>query len=272
MADKYITHAPGYDPTDDQIPPPRDSAAGAIGCGCLSLVVILLGVLGVFLFFNNRQQGELAATQTAIALTPTATQTVDAWAATGTAIFWLTFTPTPTPIMTATATSTGTVTPDVPASVTALFLTMVSPTPTPSITPTYPGSQYYSGGNNRESGQTVVVTRIVERPEVRYEEVEVTRQTQVIVPIVVTATLTPFFPTAESTEVVIPSLTPSFTPTWTASPTLTETPTPTWTPTSTETPSFTPTWTASPTLTETPTPTWTPTLTETPTETPTEAT
>lgn len=275
MADKYIMHRAGYDPTEDQIPPPRQSAAGAIGCGCIGLVVILLAVLGVATFLNNREEQRLGATLTVIALTPTATETVDAWAATGTAIFWKTYTPTPTPEYTLTPTSTGTVTPDFEATATALFATLMSPTPTPSITPTYPGSSYYTGGVNNggggsggSGGNTVVVTRIVTRPD--YERVEVTRQVQVLVPIVVTAT--PVIPTPDSTdEVVIPPPEPTITPTWTASPTVTETPTltptwtetPTYTPTWTETPTLTPTWTASPTET----PTYTPTWTETPTAT-----
>jgi len=253
MADRYIMHQAGYDPTEDQIPPPRESAKGILTCGAILVVVALASCLGIQAWASNRQTIALQSTQTVEALTPTQTQTVDSWAATGTALFWLTYTPTPTPE------STGemvTLAWDVFATATELYLDMHSPTPVPEGTQesAYAGSLYYSGkgGNTVVITKEVIVTRPPEREVIRVTvpvPVDVTVPVQVIVPIVVTATPspTPLPPTA--------ILTP------TATPTFTETPTPT------ETPSETPTMTF--TATFTPTATGTPTATATATETPT---
>jgi hypothetical protein len=252
MADSYHVHPAGYDPTDDQIPPPKESPAGLIGCGCIGVVVVLVAALGIVGFTNHQNAQNLHATETVIALTPTSTLTVDAWAATGTAIFWWTYTPTPTPE--ATEESTAEVTPestaemitlawDVFATATALYLDMHSPTPESTGEPTAPGSLYYSGNSGGQLAPTnppqqVIVTRevVITRPP-RIDVEEVTRVIEIVVPIVVTATRTPVKP--ESTqEATLP-------PTWTN--TATATPTPSETASETPTATFTATFTATPT-------------------------
>jgi hypothetical protein len=283
MADKYVLHQAGYDPTENQYPPPSQSPNGLIGCGCIGLILAIIVAIAVPSVINHNKQVALDATATIVALTPTTTATLDEWAATGTAIYWLTFTPTPTdtptetPDWTATPTSTGTITPDFGATATVLFILMSSPTPYHSPTPVLPGSAYYGGSSSTGSGGN---TNTITNPSVGgvgggsggdggvmikvvTKEVPHDNPYPVTVPpvvVIVTATRTPQPP--EATEL------PTIPPTWTntAIPTVTpsETPTATFTATFTETPTSTP----SATFTDVPTATFMPT--ETPTETPTD--
>lgn len=276
---EYVFHQQGYDPTEDRIPPPRAGTPGCLKWGCLGSLVLIIGGLIAFGVNANRQQTSSHATQTAIAEIPTTTPTLDAWAATGTAIFWLTYTPTPTLEVTFTPTSTGTVTPDIPGTITAIFITLQPPTSEateeirPQATPRPSGGVAVintgggGGGVISTSGQSQQP-----QPTPRPQIVVITRP-PVLIPVIITATPRPestqeVIPTQTATLTLTPTTTPSQTPTITPTETATETPTPT--PTLTETPTATatytdvPTWTLEPTWT--PEPTLTPTFTETPTE------
>jgi len=276
---EYIFHSADYDPTQDQIPPPKQSTPGCLKFGCFAIIALAIGAGVFFVNKNNQKASEAHATETAIAAIPSLTPTLDDWSATGTAIFWLTYTPTPTIEASFTPTSTGTVTPDIPASMTALYIILnpqaeasaeltAGPTSKPNkpkatakpSEPNIPGP----GGSDSPpppqptpKPQTQVITRVVPVP--------------IPVPVIVTATPQPL-PSATRTPTATLTLTATMTLTATASPTLTDVPTAT--PTETETPTATPTETptATPTATEWPTATLEPTLTEVPTEieTPTE--
>lgn len=282
----YNYRQSGYNPTTNQQPPPRTSARPLLTCGAIVLIVLFVAGIAAAMGINGQKAAQLAGTQTAVALTPTATMTVDEWAMTGTAIYWLTYTPTPTLDATFTPTSTGTVTPDIPATITAIYMTL---NPTAESTVEVFGNPLYKptlkptsipiiiGGNNGNttSGNTLppsagnyintMETQQAPQPKpptsVPQPPIVVTRMVEV--PVIVTATWPP---------TLTPSLT--HTPTRTPSPTLTATATPTETYTSTPsaTPTETPTSTPSATATEfpSPTPTETFTATLTPTETPTE--
>lgn len=273
MADRYIFHPQNYDPTEDRIPPPRQSTPGCFKWGCLSIFALIIGAGAFFAVKNNERQGQIRATQTAVAAIPTATHTLDAWDSTGTAIFWLTYTPTSTPTAsptleaTFTPTSTGTVTPDIPATMTAIYNTLMPPLTIGSLTPST--LEAGSGGSPEPKAQptsrpqVVVVTRetlieVTSKPQVvivtrESPPVAVTRQ--IVVPVIVTATPTSTLtPTFTATYTDVPTLTPTFTDIPSLTPTETPTPTPTYT--------NVPTLTLEPTLT----PTFTSTFTETPTE------
>ena len=124
MANRYSYRPSGYNPTQDQQPPPRADARPFL-TGCVVVIVILVvALVAVLMVTNGQKSAHLSGTQTAIALTPTTTLTLDSWSMTGTAVFWLTYTPTPTLDVTYTPTSTGTVTPDIPGTMTALYITL----------------------------------------------------------------------------------------------------------------------------------------------------
>lgn len=276
MANRYSYRPSGYNPTQDQQPPPRADVRPYLTCGVVVMIVLVLGGFIAAMIVNGQKSAHLSGTQTAVALTPTATLTLDSWAMTGTAIFWLTYTPTPTLDVTFTPTSTGTVTPDIPSTMTALYITLrphmvevtaeATPEPMARVTAKPASNTYYppvpSGGNPApqptERPQVVIVTRIVSHP--------------VPVPVVITATLR-----AESTQepLPIPTALPSATLTASATitPTSSATPSETATSTPSETPTDIPSSTPSETATEVPSPTATdiPTATETPSETPTDS-
>lgn len=277
----YNYRQSGYNPTLNQQPPPRSSLRPYLTCGGLVLIITVVSILAIGMGINGQKAAQVAGTQTAIALTPTATLTVDSWAMTGTAIYWLTYTPTPTLDVTLTPTSTGTVTPDVPATKTAIYMTLFptsestaelfgQPVQRPTRTPTTRPFINTGNGDTGTSGNTLppsagnyinsVETQQAPQPKPptaapQLPPIVVTRVDVVII----TATPWPTF---------TPSFTPTYTATWTA--TSTNTPTPTPTPTATLTPTPTTTPTETPTPTATATPTETPTPIPTPTETPTE--
>lgn len=273
MADKYIPHAPGYNPLEDQIPPPRDSPRGCLIGGCVVLLMLLAAGIAIPAFLNNRKAQAEGATQTAIALTPSATATIDSWGSTGTALFWLTYTPTPTLDVTLTPTSTGTITPDVLGSATSLFATMwTTYETTQEPTATKPGSLYYApataSSNNpapSNGGNTVVITRVyitqvAPGPTSRPPIIKIVTAT----PKPPTRTPVPR-PTAERTDEPTSTLTATSTLTQTA----TASETPTDFPTVTPSPSETATETSTPSETPTDFPTVTPLPTDTPTDLPT---
>lgn len=295
MKNVRIDHyQPGYDPTRDHIPPRQASLGPLVTCGVMLLFFAFV-VGGIVSFLATRHKQEAAALATAES-TPEATAeiTVDAWGATGTALYLATLTPTatetptPTPTETAAATFTATRTPDNwQATGTAIYVTlsgMWSPTPTfnsgPSSLAVQTAAAYKPKPTRSSSGLGVVGAQPIQPTQRPPSIVVITRESPPIVvtryvQVVVTAT-----PMAESTQEVQPSatlttvatltlistVTSTYTATATSSPT--ETTTVTMTPTATNT--DTPTATATATFTDVPTWTFTPTLTETPTNIPTE--
>lgn len=253
MAKSYSFHPPGYDPTQDRVPPRATGLKPLLTCGGLLFICIFVAGFGL----STAMSGSSKAKKTEEAASSmTATNTLDPWSETGTAIYWQTFTPTgtlsPTPTETATesATPTETVSPtldDWGATGTALYqLTFRPVTGTPNIQATIDALPTMHP--TRTPTQRPVNNAPPAPPERIYitqppRVVIVTERVVVPVPIIITATQPPIFmPTATQT--------PS------------ETPSPTFTLTPTETPSETPTATATATFTDVPT--------ETPTELPTE--
>lgn len=131
-------HPPGYDETLNRHPPNR-------GGGCFSMplliVVLVLAFIGVLIWMSarnasaNAQEGQDSANTVneAVTLTetPTPTFTVDAWSATGTAVYFSQLTPTSTP----TSTPTDTATLD-PWALTGTALYLSTQTATATFTPT----------------------------------------------------------------------------------------------------------------------------------------
>ncbi|MBZ0282091.1 MAG: hypothetical protein K8L97_15230, partial [Anaerolineae bacterium] len=103
MKPKISYHPPGYDPTQDRLPPRQATAGPLITCGMLLLFAC--GVIGFLAGnFSKGQAGDV--------VTPESTPevTMDDWSLTGTALYFVTLTPqTATPTHTATATETPTV-------------------------------------------------------------------------------------------------------------------------------------------------------------------
>lgn len=285
-------YGPGYDPTQDKIPPRQASLKPFMTCGVILLVVVFAAGAIIALVASNRK------TETAIVNTPETTPDVDAWEATGTALYWQTFTPTATETMTPTGEATEEATPELTAEVTTEATTEVmnweatgtaiwealsghlwthEPTATERMGSTArPPNNSVPGGNTSGSlppsasdyiDKANTDTAPYSKPQPTQPPLPPIVVTRVDV-VIITATPFPTF-----TLPPRPTLTP--TPTWTLTPTitLTLTPTPSETATATYTPTATPTETATVTATYTATHTETPTATatETPTEIPTEA-
>lgn len=255
MAKTYTMHRAGYDPTLDRVPPRKQKLGPLLTCGALILVMVFSCGAGL----SYKATSDRSASQTEQALTPSATPTVDDWAATGTAFYWLTITPTATetPTGTVTPSATPTATPSSTPTETATrtpdaweltgtavyYLTTVPLSTKPSFPgatatrrPAVPANNSGGGGYNplAEPPKREVIYITANPPA----PVVVTRvQVQTGVPLVVTATATP-------TLTATPSETATETPTATASPTETETPTETATQTPTATETATPESTA----------------------------
>lgn len=175
----------GTNPALDEIPIRGANLQGK-AVGCVAVLLLLCGGLSAFVLWNSSRAPSTAAVPT-LAELPTETQppltnTPDAWALTGTAIYLATHTPTPTNTPTATETfsvdawaATGTAlfyetptpepetTADPEATVdVSLYMPLVTMTPYPTYTP-YPP----------------VEPRVIERPG---ERIVVTQQVRVEVP------------------------------------------------------------------------------------------
>lgn len=292
--------APEYKPDLDRLP-----AQGAGGCGRIVLILIagliaILAVCGgtIYLVSARRASASPAITPTissADTSLPTAdempspTYTLDAWAATGTALALITasptmdycwhLTPSPTPSVTPLP-----VTPDAWAATgTAIALSTGTPTNTPEPTqapprawcdlqtatftpfplPTRDPSQIAS---TAKATQTNTPTATITPPATYFppiQEAQPPAQAPYVPPaqpvqptaqpVIIVQTSAPVVVTVVKVVTAVPSRTP------TATATATETPTST----PTETPTTTPTLTSTPTATATETPTTTPTATET---------
>lgn len=178
MAKKYSYHPPGYDPTQDRLPPRRASLGPLLTCGAGILAAVVFCAFAGGLFISSRTSTASAVTQTA---SPSAT--LDDWSATGTAMYHLTFTPTITPTPTATGAPTYTPAPtltvdDWSATGTAIYyLTATAATPTPwpteTLMPTYtppptytpaPRQPVYSGSSRPQVVYVTVPRRAEECP------------------------------------------------------------------------------------------------------------
>lgn len=257
MAKSYSFHPPGYDPTQDRVPPRATGLKPLLTCGGLLFICIFVAGFGLSTAMSG---GSKAKKTEEAASSMTATNTLDPWSETGTALYWQTFTPTgtlsPTPTETATETATPTETTsptldDWSATGTALYqLTFTPVTGTPNIQATIDALPTLQP--TRTPTQRPPVNNAPPAPPERIfitqppRVVIVTERVVVPVPIIVTATAS--------------RIPPSATPTPTETPT--ETPSATFTLTPTETPSETPTATATATFTDVPTETPTATLEE----------
>lgn len=289
MANRYQFFNPGYDPTQDQRPPRRESLTG-----CLLMIggLLVCAVVSGFML-STRAASDRQVAETAAALTLTVSPTLDAWALTGTALYWNTFTPTATFTETPTETPTGTLTASPTptatadnwqATGTAIFLTLnpalqlelVGTPYVPTLDPnsvaawslTQTARPPTSGGSSSTGSGAPI---IVNQPPASNAPVGSTGgNPEPPLPIIVTRVIEVPAPPIVVTATLTATHTP--TPTQTATATFTETPTPTHTATPSETPTatFTATFTPSPTGTPTETPTATPSATHTPTPTETE--
>lgn len=286
-------YGPGYDPTQDKIPPRQATMTPFITCGVIALVVMFAAGAVIALVASNRK------TETAILGTPETTPDVDAWEATGTALYWQTFTPTATYTITATYEATEEVTPELTAEAaseamnwqatgTAIWEILggawtVTPRPTERMGSTArppnnrppTGDDGMSGANLPPSANNYInQVNTDTAPIVKSQPTDPPKPPIVVTRIeIVTATFPAATPTPTATIYriqVTPIERPTLTPTPTETPTETPTLTPTYTETATATMTHTATYTYTPSATATETATLTPTPTETPTDTPTE--
>ncbi len=290
-------YPPGYDPTQDKIPPRQAKLGPLVGCGVFALfLAFLAGVIIMSLIPKKTPQTANLASPEA-----TAEITLDAWSATGTA---LALTPETTAESTAEMTAettaevtaesteepTATGTLDWGATGTALFTILSSnwtATPTMSagpssyaaMTPLVMTPKHSSGWSGDPATSPPAVpscgyvcqmqTKEAEKPAPQptaRPPIIITERATVIV--IVTVTYHPRTITPEASPT--PSATLTEAPTLTPTPSETATSTATASETATEPPTLEPTFTTVPT--STPEPTYTPTATETPTDIPTEVT
>lgn len=260
MAKKYSFHPPGYDPTQDRVPPRATGLKPLLTCLGMLFICVFVAGFGI----SAQVAGNNATKQTLEANTDTPTTTLDSWSETGTAVFWETYTPTGTLSPTPSETPTETVTPTETATATldswsgtgtALYWQTYTPTPTLDISltlniqatidalPTLHPTRTRTPLPNNPPPPPVIVyrTQPPEPPIIVTQRVVVTSP-----PIVITVIASRIPPSATATA----SPTETATATETASPTVTDVP--------------------SPTFTASPTETLLPTVTDLPTEMPTE--
>lgn len=294
---------PGYSVDLDR-DPPRSSS------GTMKIVLLLLLALGVVVitgwvimkFFEGRNapSTESIVTPTTFSTftpyqtpTPTPTNTLDAWGATGTALYWATQSPTATSTLTPdycwflTPSPTPTITPNFTPDAwqaTGTAIWYQTNTPTPIRTPTQPPPRAWC-----DLASVVITPLPVYGAEITEESTEEIAfptlpasqpSTPTPIPPVQAVQQPPAAPVQQTPIIPVPATQPvyqpppptatfTFTATFTATVTATntDTPTATFTHTATDTPTPTDTPTATDTATDTPTPTATDTVTETPTAT-----